>query len=154
MSSSQLNHFMLPVDDIDESADFIERVLGLERTPAIEAEAPQAWFQVGSVQLHLVEREADQPYLNHIAFHVDDFVDVYEKVKELDAIDPEPFGAPMYVFPDGSVQMYFREPSGNLLEADWPDISTLPEEIQNVATTRKDVFGVEDTSGVSLYDER
>jgi YD repeat-containing protein len=31
----------------------------------------------------------------------------------------------MYELPDGSVQMYIRDPAGNLVEIDWPDVSTL-----------------------------
>ena len=31
----------------------------------------------------------------------------------------------MYEMPDGAVQMYFRDPGGNLIEIDHPDVSTL-----------------------------
>jgi YD repeat-containing protein len=31
----------------------------------------------------------------------------------------------MYELPDGSVQMYLRDPAGNLIEIDWPDVTTL-----------------------------
>jgi YD repeat-containing protein len=31
----------------------------------------------------------------------------------------------LYELPDGSVQMYVRDPAGNLVEVDWPDVSTL-----------------------------
>jgi len=30
-----------------------------------------------------------------------------------------------YELPDGSVQMYLRDPAGNLVELDWPDVTTL-----------------------------
>ena len=30
----------------------------------------------------------------------------------------------------GWVQMYLRDPAGNLIEIDWPDSSTLPPELQ------------------------
>jgi YD repeat-containing protein len=30
----------------------------------------------------------------------------------------------LYELPDGSVQMYLRDPAGNLIEIDWPDVTT------------------------------
>ena len=35
----------------------------------------------------------------------------------------------MYELPDGSVQMYIRDPAGNLIELDWPDVSTLDRSV-------------------------
>jgi hypothetical protein len=36
----------------------------------------------------------------------------------------------MYELPDGSVQMYLRDPANNLIEIDWPDASTLDPRIR------------------------
>ena len=35
----------------------------------------------------------------------------------------------MYELPDGSVQMYVRDPAGNLVEIDWPDVTTLDRSV-------------------------
>ena len=35
----------------------------------------------------------------------------------------------MYELPDGSVQMYLRDPAGNLVELDWPDVTTLDRSV-------------------------
>ena len=35
------------------------------------------------------------------------------------------FRNPVNELPDGCVQMYLRDPSGNLIEIDWPDVATL-----------------------------
>ena len=40
----------------------------------------------------------------------------------------------------GWVQLYLRDPSGNLVEVDWPDASTLAE------STRADIVGLETTA--------
>jgi YD repeat-containing protein len=37
----------------------------------------------------------------------------------------------MYELPDGSVQMYLRDPADNLIEIDWPDARTLDARIRN-----------------------
>ena len=31
--------------------------------------------------------------------------------------------------PDGSVQLYLRDPGGNLVELDWPDVTTLDPDL-------------------------
>src|SRR3712207_6991517 len=41
----------------------------------------------------------------------------------------ESFFQDMYELPDGSVQMYIRDPAGNLVELDWPDVSTLDRSV-------------------------
>ncbi len=56
---------------------------------------------------------------------MDDFHAVYEAAKKLGALDTNTFRNPINELPDGSVQMYLRDPGGNLLEVDWPDITTL-----------------------------
>ena len=35
----------------------------------------------------------------------------------------------IYELPDGSVQMYIRDPAGNLVEIDWPDVTTLDRSV-------------------------
>ena len=34
----------------------------------------------------------------------------------------------MYELPDGGIQMYVRDPAGNLVELDHPDASTIPQD--------------------------
>jgi catechol 2,3-dioxygenase-like lactoylglutathione lyase family enzyme len=139
-----INHVNIPVDDVEASARFVEEVLGLERIPNVDSDAPGAWFEVGDAQVHLTQREAVTPEIHHLAFTVDDFAGLYETLVARDALD-DSFGAPLYELQDGAVQMYFREPSGNLLEADWPDIETLPQKIQERAVTREEQLDVEAT---------
>jgi YD repeat-containing protein len=45
----------------------------------------------------------------------------------------------MYELPDGSVQMYVRDPADNLVEIDWPAASTLDPPI------RRDLIALSDT---------
>jgi hypothetical protein len=46
-------------------------------------------------------------------------------VRGLGILDTDTFGASVRELADGSVQMYVRDPGGNLVEIDWPDASTL-----------------------------
>ena len=40
-------------------------------------------------------------------------------------LDSSAFGSPLRTHPAGWVQLYLRDPAGNLVEIDWPDASTL-----------------------------
>lgn len=157
MSATGFNHVNLSVGDAESAAEFYEDVLGLVRIPSINSTAEGVWFRVGDAQLHLTERGGPAPTVHHFAVNVDDFEAVYEKATERDALDTETFGSALYELPDGAVQMYLRDPSGNLLECDWPDATTLPPDISDRVTTREERFGVAQTGGAAdatLFPER
>ncbi len=43
--------------------------------------------------------------------------------------DGDAFGAEVRELVDGAVQMYLRDPAGNLVEINWPDVSTLDRSV-------------------------
>ena len=156
MGAIGFNHVNVSVDDIDAAVAFYEDVLDLERIPSINSTAPGAWFRVGDAQLHLTERGGPGPEVHHFAVTVDDFPAVYDRAVDRDALD-DTFGAALYEFPDGAVQLYLRDPAGNLLECDWPDVTTLPERIRERVTTREERVGVAQTgeaAAATLFPER
>jgi hypothetical protein len=87
------------------------------------------WLRLGDQQLHLFERETGPPRFHHFAFDVDDFEAAYLKAKELGLLEATTFGAAVRELPDGAVQMYIRDPAGNLVELDWPDVSSLDRSV-------------------------
>ena len=50
---------------------------------------------------------------------------MYLKAQELGAFDEQTMGRRISELPDGSVQLYLRDPAGNLLEVDFPDASRI-----------------------------
>ena len=60
-----------------------------------------------------------------MSFDVDDFDALYAKAKEMGILDSSAFGSPLRRHPAGWVQLYLRDPAGNLVEIDWPDASAL-----------------------------
>ena len=113
-------------DDLEESARFYEELFGLERLPTAKFRQRVLWLRLGDQQLHLFEREDTQaPRYHHFGLDVDDFAAVYLKAKELGLLDSGAWDHPLRVHPSGWVQMYIRDPAGNLVEVDWPDASTL-----------------------------
>ncbi len=125
MKATALNHVSIPAVDVDASAEFFGEVFGLEEIQAPNFGFPVRWLRLGSQQLHLfdVSEQPERTY-QHLAIEVDDLEAVYGRLKQLGTFEEGRFGK-LYELPGGAVQMYFRDPADNLIEIDWPDISTL-----------------------------
>lgn len=130
MSATGLNHVSLQALDVDDSIRFYEGVLGMIRVPSFQFVQPVVWMRFGSVQLHLFERADAIPTYQHVGLEVDDFETVYRAVRQRKLLD-DTFGHHCYELPDGSVQLYFRDPAGNLIEVDWPDARNLDRLVVN-----------------------
>jgi catechol 2,3-dioxygenase-like lactoylglutathione lyase family enzyme len=131
-----LNHVSVVAKDMAESVRFYTEVLGLEVIPSPTFAFPVTWMAAGDLQVHLFDRDgpgSEAPAFHHFGLEMDDFMTVYERVKALDIEEPEAFFSAVYELPDGSVQMYVRDPAGNLVELDFPgagsvvDRSRVPE---------------------------
>jgi len=119
----------VPAVDLEKSARFYEEVFGMERIPTARFGSPVLWLKLGEQQLHLFTSEAEVPRFHHFALDVDDFEETYRRVKELGLLDSETHGAALREHPAGWVQMYIRDPAGNLVEIDWPDASTIDRDV-------------------------
>jgi YD repeat-containing protein len=138
VAATRINHVSIVADSLDESARFYEDLFGMERVPTARFPDPVLWLRLGEQQLHLFESDEDPPTpRQHVSFDVEDFDAVYAKAKAMGILDSGTFGSPLRSHPVGWVQMYLRDPAGNLVEIDWPDVGTLSEE------TRADVLPLE-----------
>ena len=95
----------------------------MEKIPTYTFAFPVQYLRLGDLQLHLFQRDTEAPSFHHIGIDVDDFEAAYERVHELGIAETDSFFEDMYELPDGSVQMYLRDPAGNLVELDWPDVT-------------------------------
>jgi YD repeat-containing protein len=119
------NHVSIHADDLKESVRFYVEVFGMEKIPTYNFAFPVQYLRLGDLQLHIFERESPAPEYHHIAINVDDFEGAFARAKKLGILERESFFEDIYELPDGSVQMYIRDPAGNLVEIDWPDATTL-----------------------------
>ena len=124
---ARLNHVSVVANDLGESVRFYVDELGLEPLPTPNFNVPTVWLAAGDRQLHLFERPGDPPTHAHFALEIDDFMPVYRRMKAIGALDHGTFGNPIYELPDRGVQMYVRDPAGNLVELDFPDASSIPQ---------------------------
>lgn len=131
MRATGFNHVSINAHNLDESVRFYAEVLGMEKIPTYDFGFPVQYFRLGELQLHIFERgeETEAPTYHHFGVDVDDFEAAYARVKDLQIHDDQAFFSEIYELPDGSVQMYLRDPGGNLVEIDWPDVTTLDRSV-------------------------
>ncbi len=113
-----LNHVALSARDLARSTVFYERLFGCEQLPVPDVGFPTVWLSLGDRQLHLFERDTAVPPLHHFAVAVDDFAEACRRAEELGAFEGAPYGREAYRLPDGSVQLFLRDPDGHLVEID------------------------------------
>ncbi len=155
MRATGFNHVSIHAEDLGESVRFYEDVLGMERIPTYTFAFPVQYLRLGDLQLHLFERESPAPAFHHIGVNVDDFEAAYERARELGILERDSFFEDMYELPDGSVQMYLRDPAGNLIELDWPDVRTLDRSrLPELKRLEDSVSQTGDAMRATLYLER
>ena len=121
MKAVKINHVALVVSNLEAAYTFYEQELGLEPIPAFLFDYPTAFFKFNEEQqLHLTEWEDVYSFRGHVCVQVDDINAIFFRMKALGVIDTSPWGK-VRQLPDGAIQMFIRDPSGNLVE-----LSSLP----------------------------
>jgi catechol 2,3-dioxygenase-like lactoylglutathione lyase family enzyme len=130
MRVTALNHVSIPATDVDATCRFYEEVFGMERIPAPTFEHPVRWLRLGDLQLHVfhVDEHPRRTY-QHFGMEVDDFEGAYLRLMSLGVFEEGSRFRYLWELPGGEVQMYFRDPADNLIEIDWPDVSTLDRSV-------------------------
>lgn len=141
MPTAWLNHVSISAEDLAESTRFYAEVFGAETIPTPNFGFPVQWLRVGDLQLHLFQRpEQSAPRYHHIALAVDDFEGVFRIAKERGIHDHTTFRHHLYELAGNIAQMYIRDPTGNLVEVNWPDASGLDASIRGEMWKLSEVF--------------
>jgi catechol 2,3-dioxygenase-like lactoylglutathione lyase family enzyme len=153
MRGTRINHVSIVANNLEESARFYEQLFGMERVPSARFPEGVLWLKLGEQQLHLFEIDGNEPTRNHhFGIDVDDFEAVYTRAKELGVLSTDAFGASLRGHPAGWVQLYLRDPAGNLVEVDWPDASSLDPAILAEMTPLESMVHQEgDAAVATLY---
>jgi catechol 2,3-dioxygenase-like lactoylglutathione lyase family enzyme len=131
MGATNLNHVSVGATDLEKSVHFYVELFGLERIPTPNFGYPVQWLRAGPLQVHIFERPGSHPVYQHLALSVNDFESVFRMARERGIFDSSAFGHHIYELPGDQVQMYLKDPGGNLLEVDWPHASSLSDEIRS-----------------------
>ena len=113
--SLQINHVSINALDLQESVDFDIDLLGAEPIPTPNFGIPVQWLALGRTQLHLFERDLTPTSHHHLG---------------ITAFDDESFGNRLVELPGDVVQLYVRDPAGNLVEIDQHGAERLPEDLR------------------------
>jgi catechol 2,3-dioxygenase-like lactoylglutathione lyase family enzyme len=129
--SSRINHVSVNARKLEESVDFYVDLLGAEPVPTPNFGLPVQWLALGRTQLHLFEKDLQPTSHHHFAVTVDDLEPVYRVAERRAAFDDEAFGNHLVELPGDVVQLYVRDPAGNLVEIDQHGVERLPDELRS-----------------------
>jgi catechol 2,3-dioxygenase-like lactoylglutathione lyase family enzyme len=129
--TAQINHVSINALDLQQSVEFFVELLGAERIPTPNFGLPVQWLAAGSTQLHLFERDLKPTSHHHVAFTVDDLPRAYAVAESRQAFDRKAFGNHLVELPGDVVQLYVRDPAGNLIELDQPGLDRLPADLRS-----------------------
>jgi catechol 2,3-dioxygenase-like lactoylglutathione lyase family enzyme len=110
--------------------DFYVELVGAEPIPTPNFGIPVQWLGLGRTQLHLFERDVQPPSHHHLGITVDDLEPVYHAAKRRAALDGRAFGNHLVELPGDVVQLYVRDPAGNLVEFDQAGVERLPDDLR------------------------
>lgn len=125
MTILELNHIAIHVADVEQSCQFYEKVLQLNRMKRPAFSFPGAWFRLGAHQeLHLIggrtEPANNHDRGSHLALMIDD-MDAWEAY----FTDMGVSYLPRRTRPDGAFQIYVTDPDGYYIEL----CTRVPEEV-------------------------
>jgi catechol 2,3-dioxygenase-like lactoylglutathione lyase family enzyme len=128
--SPQINHVSVNARNLQESVDFYVDLLGAELIPTPNFGLPVQWLALGDTQLHLFERDLTPTSHHHLGITVADLEPVYRAAERRDAFDHNAFGNHLVELPGDVVQMYVRDPAGNLVEIDHHGVDRLSPDLR------------------------
>jgi catechol 2,3-dioxygenase-like lactoylglutathione lyase family enzyme len=129
--SSRINHVSINAVDLEESVQFYVDVLGAERIATPNFGLPVQWLALGRTQLHLFERDIQPTSHHHFGVTVDDVEPAYRAAERWNAFDFNAFGNNLVELPGDVVQLYLRDPAGNLVEIDHAGVERLPDDLRS-----------------------
>ncbi len=135
---AQINHVSIGAQNLEDSVRFYAEIFGAQLIDTPNFGYPVQWLRLGDCQLHLFERQAPAPTYHHFALWVDDFEAVFTATRARGLHDARTMGAHLTELPSGQIQLYIRDPGGNLVEVNSADARALSEDI------RKELVRLED----------
>jgi len=128
--SLRINHVSINALNLQESVDFYVELLRAQPITTPNFGLPVQWLTLGRTQLHLFEKNLEPTSHHHFAVTVDDVAPVYRAAERLDAFDDRAFGNRLVELPGDVVQLYVRDPAGNLVEIDHHGADRLPDDLR------------------------
>ena len=129
-TDAQINHVSVNARNLSESVEFYVELLEAELIATPNFGLPVQWLALGETQLHLFERALQPTSHHHFGVTVDDLERAYRVADRRGAFDHTSFGNHLVLLPGDVVQLYLRDPAGNLLELDQAGAERLPDDMR------------------------
>jgi catechol 2,3-dioxygenase-like lactoylglutathione lyase family enzyme len=127
---ARINHVSVNAKDLDASVAFYVELLGVQPIPTPNFGLRVQWLALGRTQLHLFESDVEPPSNHHLGITVEDLEPVYRAAERRGAFDDRTFSNHLIELPGDVVQLYLRDPAGNLVEIDQHGVDRLPADIR------------------------
>jgi catechol 2,3-dioxygenase-like lactoylglutathione lyase family enzyme len=142
-----IQHVNVNVDDLDAAIPFYRDVLGLTLDETPDQGFRCQFFKIGGTQqIHMNEMQDERQFRGHFCLVVPDFMGLFARAKAAGVIDVAPWGK-VRQLPNGKMQMFVRDPSGNLIE-----IANTSSEPIDLSVFRDDADIVEPRRGIYRMD--
>src|SRR3954469_10907250 len=126
----RINHVSVNAVDLQESVDFYVELLGAEPITTPNFGLPVQWLALGRPPLPLCGRHREPTSHHHFGITVDALEPVYRAAERRDAFDDVAFKNRLVELPGDVVQLYLRDPAGNLVEVDAKGVDRLPGDMR------------------------
>lgn len=126
----RINHVSINALNLRESVEFYVDLLDAELTATPNFGLPVQWLALGRTQLHLFEADLQPTSHHHLGITVEDLEPVYRAAERRAAFDDEAFGNRLVELPGDVVQLYVRDPAGNLVEINQAGADRLPDDLR------------------------
>jgi len=137
---AQINHVSVSAHDLDASVEFYVELLGAEEIPTPNFGGQVRWLALGGTQLHLFQSDVEAPSRHHLGITVDDLEPAYRVAERRGALEREAFSNHLVELPGDVVQLYLRDPSGNLVELDQAGVDRLPDDLRRQVRPLRDAY--------------
>jgi len=115
-ADAHIQHINVNVDDLAAAVAFYRDVLGLALDPTPDQGFQSQFFRINArQQIHMNVISDARPFRAHFCMELPDFMGVFRRAKAAGAIDLAPWGR-VRQLPGGKMQMFVRDPHGNLIE--------------------------------------
>ena len=116
MPGTNIQHVNLQVGDLDAAVAFYTDVIGLGMAPTPDIGMPAQFIAINDYQeIHINQSDDVKPERAHFCLRVADFNGVYHRAKAAGVIESRTWGHAKRLA-SGVVQMFVRDPAGNLVE--------------------------------------
>lgn len=116
MPGTNIQHVNLQVGDLDAAVAFYTDVIGLGLAPTPDIGMPAQFIAINDYQeIHINQSDDVKPERAHFCLRVADFNAVYHRAKVAGVIESHTWGHAKRLA-SGVVQMFVRDPAGNLVE--------------------------------------